>query len=216
MRFHPERIRCAVFDFGFTLCSDLYFKIAPVGHPEWRSVIQEQVFARPEVAVAWMKGELNTHDIAGIISKYISLDIPTIVDFMDRGCRDLDLNPAVREFAAALKASGRKTALVTDNMDVFTRVVVPCHGLEQLFDVILNSSDHHEIDKRALWPLAFERLGSGIGYADSLLIEDGETEPALFRAAGGRAYQYMDDAAFLDWLAASGWNEELRRAGVGR
>jgi FMN phosphatase YigB (HAD superfamily) len=154
-----------------------------------------------------MKGELTSLDIAGVLSKQVSLDIPTILATMEKGCQHLNFNPAVWDFAVAQKSARRKTALVTDNMDVFTKVVVPAHGLGQLFDVILNSSDFHEIRKEVLWPIAFEHLGDGIGYANSLLIEDGETEPAMFRALGGYAYQYLNDEQFLDWLSLN-WSTD--------
>ncbi len=127
---------------------------------------------------------------------------------MEEGCRHLDFNPAVWNFALAQKPAGRKTALVTGNMDVFTKVVVPAHGLDQLFDVILNTADFGEIRKEVLWPMAFERLGGGIGYANSLLIEDGESEPAKFRALGGLAYQYRNDGLFLDWLKTVNWSDQ--------
>jgi hypothetical protein len=47
-------------------------------------------------------------------------------------------------------------------------------------------------------------LGQGIGYHDSLLIEDGPHEPALFRANGGDAYQYDGDERFRIWLQTAG------------
>jgi hypothetical protein len=90
-------------------------------------------------------------------------------------------------------------------MDVFTRVVVPSHRLDTIFDVILNSADYGELRKDRLWPIAFEMLGRGIGYHNSLLIEDGPQEPALFRANGGDAYQYEDDDRFRAWLKTAGW-----------
>jgi hypothetical protein len=152
---------------------------------------------------------LTSLDIASVLSRTIPLDIPTIAATMEKGCQNLNFNWAVWDFAVAQKAAGRKTALVTANMDVFTKVVVPAYGLDQLFDVILNSSDLHEIRKEFLWPIAFERLGGGIGYANSLLVEDGETEPAIFRALGGLAYQYQNDAKFLDWLASIQWRNQL-------
>ena len=51
-------------------------------------------------------------------------------------------------------------------------------------DVILNTADAHELRKDVLWDRAFPLLGDNLGYADSLLIEDGPKEPALFRARG--------------------------------
>ena len=204
----PSQIKCVVFDFGFTLSPDYYFKIAPEECPQWHEVIQEHIFGEPGIVVPWMKGELTTLDIAGILSKHIPLDTPTIAATMEKGCENLDFNPAVWNFAMAQKAAHRKTALVTDNMDVFSKVVVPAHSLDRLFDVILNSSDQHEIRKELLWPIAFAILGNGIEYTNSLLIEDGETEPALFRKLGGFAYQYSNDTAFFHWLDRSDWSEQ--------
>ena len=207
MKLNPGNIKCVVFDFGFTLSPDRYFKIAPPGCPQWHEVIQKVIFRDDSVVIPWMKGELTSLDIAGVLSSHFLLDIPTIAATMEKGCQNLNFNPAVWDFAVAQKAAGRKTALVTDNMDVFTKVVVPAHGLDQLFDVILNSSDFHEIVKDILWPIAFECLGGGIGYSNSLLIEDGETEPAMFRALGGYAYQYSTDELFLGWLDSVHWND---------
>ena len=207
--FDPAQIKCVILDFGYTLSPDHYFKIAPPGLPQWQAVIQKIIFGEPSIVIPWMRGELTSLDIAGILSKHFPLDIHTIAALMEKGCQNLNFNQAVWDFAVAQKANGRKTALVTDNMDVFTKVVVPAHGLDMLFDVTINSSDFHEIRKEVLWPIAFERLGDGIGYANSLLIEDGESEPAMFRACGGSAYQYQSDEVFLDWLKAVRWSDQL-------
>ena len=201
----PGCIRCIVFDFGFTLSPDRYFKIAPPGCPDWQAVIQKVIFGDPAITDPWMRGELTSRDIATVLSRHFPLEIPIILETMYEGCGHLEFNPAVWDFAATQKRAGRKIALVTDNLDVFTQVVVPAHRLDRLFDVIVNSSDFHAIDKERLWPIAFERLGGGIGYAESLLIEDGEYEPARFRRLGGSAYQYSTESAFLDWLASVPW-----------
>ena len=203
---NPEQIKCVVFDFGFTLSPDYYFNVSPPGCPQWQAVIQKVIFGEHAIVNPWMKGELTSLDIAGILSKHFPLDISTIARIMEKGCEQLNLNPAVWDFAVAQKATQRKTALVTDNMDVFTKVVVPSLGLDGLFDIIINSADFHEIDKEFLWPIAFERLGGGIGYDNSLLIEDGETEPAMFRASGGYAHQYINDGTFLEWLESIHWS----------
>jgi FMN phosphatase YigB (HAD superfamily) len=208
LKLNPGNIRCVVFDFGYTLSPDHYFKIAPAGVPDWQVVIQKVIFGEPAVTSPWMKGELTSLDIAGILSKHFPLDMPTIAATMEKGCQNLNFNPAVWDFAVAQKAAGRKTALVTANMDIFSKVVVPAHGLNAVFDVIINSADFHEIRKDRLWPEAFKRLGGGIGYSDSLLIEDGEEEPALFRACGGTAYQYQGDELLLEWLKAVHWSDE--------
>lgn len=197
--------RCVVFDFGFTLSSDLYFTLAPPGYPEWRAIIQQHIFDQPPIVRAWMLGDLRLLDIARIVGGQIDLPIAMIVETMERGCAHMTFNQAVWRFACSQRAQGRKTALVTANMDVFSSVVVPAHGLERVFDIILNTADEHDLRKEILWDRAFAILGGGLCYAHSLLIEDGPKEPALFRARGGYAYQYTDDRRFRRWLRDHQW-----------
>jgi hypothetical protein len=59
-----------------------------------------------------------------------------------------------------------------------------------------------------LWSIAFKQLGDGIGYGNSLLIEDGETQPALFRVQGGYACRYYNDELFQGWLDSIHWNDQ--------
>jgi phosphoserine phosphatase len=198
-------IRCVVFDFGFTLSSDLYFTVVPPEYPNWRAIIQQLIFDQPAVVRAWMTGERSLVDMARIVASEVDLPIPVIVETMERGCTKMSFNEAVWEFACAQRAQGRKTALVTANMDVFSKVVVPAHRLDTVFDVILNTADYGVLSKDILWDHAFTAMGDGIGYTNSLLIEDGPKEPAMFRARGGRAYQYEDDQQFRAWLHMINW-----------
>ncbi len=204
---NSAKIKCVVFDFGFTLSSDLYFKLAPPGCSNWRDLIQERIFGESHIAERWMAGDLTIKDVAGILSHYIDMDTASIVETMEKGCEQLRMNRAVWDFALTQKDEGRKTALVTGNMDVFTKVVVPYHRLDKVFDVILNTFDYKERRKERLWPIAFQRLGNGIGYENSLLIEDGETEPTRFRRLGGYAYQYATDELFVEWLHSIKWDK---------
>ena len=198
--FDLDEIRCIVFDFGRTLSSDPYFKVSPPGCSGWHRIIQEHVFANRHICRMWMTNVLRLGDIAAIVSDHADLDTSAVLKTMELGCRDLDFNEAVLNFALAQRSQGRRTAIVTANMDVFSDVVVPYHGLGEKFDVIVNSSDYGEIDKRVLWPIAFKALGDDIHYGNSLLIEDGSREPELFRERGGFAYQYTDDKRFATWL----------------
>jgi beta-phosphoglucomutase-like phosphatase (HAD superfamily) len=128
------------------------------------------------------------------------LEAAKILNYLRKGCTELGFNEAVYEFAHWVRASPLKSALVTANMDVFSDVIVPSHGLDRLFDVIVNSADVGTCDKTVLWPMAFQALEDGITYRNALLIEDGEVNPAKFRERGGIAYQYRGDLEFRAWL----------------
>ncbi len=205
-RIDLHAIRCVVFDFGFTLSSDFYFTYTPPGYPQWHAVIQRHIFLQSQIVHDWMLGDLKLNDIAAIVGKHIDLPIPVIIEAMKRGCSTMHFDPTIWEFACAQRAQGRKTALVTANMDIFSDVVVPAHRLDMVFDSIMNTADYHELRKDILWSRAFELLGEGIGYHNSLLIEDGAKEPALFRSHGGLAYQYQGDLLFRQWLQQIGWH----------
>jgi len=202
---NPTDITCIVFDFGFTLSPDLYFKVPPPGCPNWQKLIQQHIFSNDELIDNWMRASITIRDIAEELAPIVGMEVPEIVEFMELGCQHLDFNEAVLNFAISQRELGRKTAIVTGNMDVFTKIVVPCHHLADKFDVIINSFDYREIDKSVLWAKAFERLGDGIGYGRSLLIEDGEKNVMKFRKHGGYAYQYTNDKQFLTWLQSIGW-----------
>lgn len=202
---NPGDITCVVFDFGFTISSDLYFKIPPPECPNFQDLIQQHIFANDALVNDWMRGDVTLTDVARRLAPIVCMEVPRILDFLELGCQSLDFNEAVWNFALEQRQQGRKTAIVTGNMDVFTKVVVPYHDLAAQFDVIINSFDYREIDKSVLWVRAFELLGGGIGYSQSLLIEDGQGNVEKFRAHGGYAYQYENDESFQAWLKSVGW-----------
>lgn len=90
-------------------------------------------------------------------------------------------------------------------MDVFTEVVVPSHNLHNVFDVIINAADFHQPDKKILWDIAFCKLGDGITYYNSLLIDDREEHVKRFKELGGSVHHYSNDNKFRDWLNRIGW-----------
>lgn len=201
---HLENIRCVVFDFGFTLSPDLYFKVAPPECPNFQALFQEHIFSRNDLVDDWMRAALTTRDIAEIMADVTGMPAARVTAFMELGCENLGFNQAVLDFAMRQRELGKKTAIVTGNMDVFGKVVVPCHRLAEKFDVIVNSFDYREIDKTVLWPKAFELLGGGIGYEHSLLIEDSQRNVMKFRERGGQACHYRNDELFLAWQQAAG------------
>jgi FMN phosphatase YigB (HAD superfamily) len=193
---HMTMRRAVIFDYGFTISSEYYFNVPHPRIPEWNELIQRHVFSEEDFVRAWMKGLVGIPDIVAVLHDKTGEDPRSIRDHLRCGCRRLKENQAVIEFVRKLKQAEIPIALVTVNFDIFNEVIVPEHGYDALFDTIVNSCDYGETDKLKLWPIAFQELGRGLGYRNTLLIEDGKKEPDLFRDAGGQAIEYTGDAAF--------------------
>jgi hypothetical protein len=194
-----ESIRCVVFDFANTLSFTPYFW--PLG-PEFLAVVTEALFIganKERWAMPWCLGDISSGDVADYLSGLTGLSAERILQGLDEGCASLQLNPELWRFAQSQRALGRHTVLATVNMDVFTRVVVPAHGFNEVFDVVVNSSDYGTEDKNALCEIAFSRL-HGCTFENSLLIDDSTTFVDAFEARDGHAYHYTTDEAFAEWL----------------
>lgn len=195
-----DNIKCVVFDFANTLSSDLYFQNRPEFCPNWRELFQQYVFSDKQFLTDWCTGKLSTRDIAGIMHSNINMPVDSIIAEMYNGCKNLTFNTYVINFAKLQRNVGRKTALVTINMDIFTDIIVPFYGLDRIFDVIINSADYSTDNKLELWQVAFKLFDSNISYNNSLLVDDSEKWVAEFRNCGGEAYRYKNDNEFNNWI----------------
>jgi FMN phosphatase YigB (HAD superfamily) len=205
----PQTISSVIFDFAGTLCSGRYFE--PLG-AESLEAIGTLVFgdSSPLWADPWMKGDLTSVDIASYLSKHLLHSEGDILSALRHGCSNMIFNPAVHGFALQQSAAGRKTALVTANMDVFSEVVVPSHELDAVFDLVLNTSDHRTLDKSMLWRKALGAFGPEFSFETSVLIDDSPRMISLFKSLGGHAYQYEGDPAFQAWLKETGFTGEMQ------
>lgn len=200
----PAHINSVIFDFSGTLSCGRYF--APLG-PESLDAIGSLVFGSnsSQWADPWMKGELTNRDIVDYLSKHLPESKDEILSALRQGCSSMAFNPAVCEFARQQRGVGRKTALVTANMDVFSQIVVPVHSLHSLFDLVLNTSDYRTLDKTDLWRKALSTFGAQFAFASSLLIDDSPNMVSQFQSLGGHAYCYDGDASFQNWLVEAGF-----------
>ncbi|MBT3606537.1 MAG: hypothetical protein HOE48_23700 [Candidatus Latescibacteria bacterium] len=195
-----DQIDCFVFDFGGTLSSAPYFLVVPEQCSNWRALFDQYVFGDGDLFDRWMTGQVSARDIAEMMAGHTQMAVSDVLLWMEKGLRDLPLNRAVDQLAIAAKKRGKKTILVTGNIDLFSTVVVPDLKLEDKFDVIVNSADYGELRKRVTWPIAFEKVGGSVGYNNSFLIEDSFSNVELFRKLGGVAYHYRSDEGLLVWL----------------
>ena len=209
----PQTISSVIFDFDGTLCFGRYFE--PLG-PDSLDAIGALIFgdSSAQWADLWMKGDLTCQHVASYLSEHLPESKEDIMSALRQGCSSMMFNPVVHGFALEQREAGRKTALVTANMDVFYEVVVPAHELDSVFDLVLNTSDHRTLDKSILWRKALGAFDPEFSFATSVLIDDSPRMISLFRSLGGHAYQYEGDPAFQAWLEETGFTKELQNQGV--
>jgi FMN phosphatase YigB (HAD superfamily) len=198
---HLKATRCILFDFAGTLCASKYFDTQPPPCPDWLETIDAEVFSESRALLeSWMSGTIALKDVAGRLCSKLRLPLSDVIAGMRAGCCALQINDKLMGFARDQRRAGKKVGIVTVNMDVFTEVVVPFHHLDEEFDVIVNSADHHETDKVRLCEIAFRRLGAGFGFSSSVLIDDKPSNVASFEGRGGVGHVYQGEQCFFDWL----------------
>ena len=204
----PGQINSVIFDFDGTLCFDRYF--SPLGS-DALDTIHSLLFGENSAQWAdpWMNGDLTSRDIASYLSKHLPESEGEILSALRNGCARMSFRPVVYHFALHQRGR-RKTALITANMDILTEVVVPAHGLDKVFDLVLNTADHHTLDKRVLWRKALNIFGPEHSFTSTLLVEDSLKMVELFESLGGYAYRYEGDEALQAWLEETGFAEEMQ------
>jgi FMN phosphatase YigB (HAD superfamily) len=193
-------IRTVFFDFYGVLSKDhLYTRVAEK-HPQAHAWIERHLFhARQPMLWDWMRGKASTGDVNAYVAAQTGLAASELDALFLRGVREMRLDRRLLDAAAELKTHGYKVGLVTDNMDFFTSVTVPHHGLGRVYDTIVNSADHgllKEDDGGRLFDIALERIGEPeIGH--SLLVDDTAEKNDGYRAKGGQIHQYVSFETYL-------------------
>ncbi|MDZ4295947.1 MAG: HAD hydrolase-like protein, partial [Patescibacteria group bacterium] len=106
---------------------------------EW---IQTHIFGNDELVRQWMRGKKTSAEINALIAGCTGIAYDVLVTLFEESVRRMTLSQGVMSLATDLKLSGRKIAIVTDNMDVFSCITVAQHRLDEFFDVIVNSADY--------------------------------------------------------------------------
>jgi FMN phosphatase YigB (HAD superfamily) len=199
-------VRAVLFDFDGVLCTDRFYSTLSGVYPETLLFVRDNIFGGlDKYADRWMRGQLSYQQINKLISEATRIPLDGLAEMFVSGVRAMTLNSRLLEVAMSLKQSGVQTAIVTNNMDIFSQVTVPEKHLAAVFPVIVNSSDHglmkHDQDGK-LFDIALGKLGLN-SYDGVWLIDDSDTACSVFERKGGRAHRYAGLEGFEQWLDES-------------
>lgn len=202
------RITTILFDFDGVMCHDRFYeKTLLPEHEEVYHWIQVNIFTDTELTDAWMRGEFSYRDINRKIADSNQIEYEELNRLLLESVRLMELDRQMIELVRLLKRRGYKLGMVTDNMDVFSEVTISNHRLDELFGVVINSSDMGFLkpdENGRLVDMALEVLGTE-DISRAVLIDDSERMIELFNAKGGRGI------LFTDFQQVSG---ELRRLNI--
>jgi FMN phosphatase YigB (HAD superfamily) len=134
-----------LFDFGNTLADEFYFEQAPSKSKNWRESFFDLQYSEPGRSIylePWLLGTLHATDIAKYISARTSMDSIAALEAMKENCRNLFFYEESLRLARSLKQKTR-LAIVTVNTDLFDEVIVPHYSLNDIFELVVNSSNEN-------------------------------------------------------------------------
>ena len=191
-----------LFDFDGVLCKGRFYeKTLLPNHSEIYDWIQMNIFGNREMVRDWMRNRVNSAEINELIAKNTGIEWNFLNGLYEESIRRMKLEKEAIDLAESLKSSGKKIGIVTDNMDIFTKITIPSHQLDTLFDVIINSADHGILkkdDNGKLFDIALATLGEKI--ENSLMIDDSESTIELYKKKGGYGFIYRDAAELKSFL----------------
>jgi RimJ/RimL family protein N-acetyltransferase len=193
-------VRHVLFDFGDTLAREPFCVIAPPGARDWEASVLA-TYAEDGLLDRWHVGEVSFEDVAARVATRCGLDAERTRDAMVHDWRNLRFNPTVLSFAREMGRAGR-AAIVTVNAPIFTEYIATHYQLARDFPVVVTSWQERVLDKSDLCLIALERLGAKGDLAGALLVDNRADNVAAWRARGGQAYHFTDDATFARDLPA--------------
>ena len=189
-----NKFQAVLFDFDGVLCHDhFYDKTFLAERPEVCAWVNTHIFNDAELTRKWMRGQMSSIEINEFVADGTGIDFSEVQKKFEDSIRLMRLDERVVQLAERLMLSGIKTGIVTDNMDVFSSITVPDKNLDELFNVILNSSDHgllKQDENGKVFDVALEALDVKI--ENALHIDDSPKNIELFKNKGGNGFLYKD------------------------
>jgi FMN phosphatase YigB (HAD superfamily) len=187
-----ENCRAVMFDFDGVLCYDHFYEATLADeYPDACIWIEKNIFTDRELLGKWMRGKLSSHDINVRIAAATKLDVAYLDRKLDESAGEMRLNKKMFLIAQKIKANGAKIGIISDNMDVFSRVIAPRNDMAGLFDIIVNSADYGLLKQDfdgALFDIAADKIGVPI--AKTIFIDDSKGNTDLFARKGGESVLY--------------------------
>lgn len=199
-----EKYQAILFDFDGVLCKDHFYTNLISQYPEVYDYIQDTIFwGSNDLCHRWMKNELTMQDINKYISENTDINYEILVDYFEQSIKEMKIDLRLINLAKIFKKQGKKIAIVTNNMDVFSQITVPHNGFDILFDVVINSADYALLKQEQdgkLFDIALKQIWIP-DFGSCLLIDDSAKVRTVFESRGGDTFAYSNFEDFEKWVS---------------
>lgn len=194
-------IRCILFDFSKTLCSDLYFSSFSLEEQQLVSKLLFSEDKKREWANPWMIGKKDVNDILKYLALNMRYGSEQLKEILISDLKKMKMNKDLWEFAIDIKnTKGLISGILSVNTDIFNKYVIDLLELDNNFDFIINSYDYGLTNKVKLLKDYISNKDLDLNIKECLLIDDSYENIKNFIENGGVGYHYTDDNKFNDWL----------------
>jgi FMN phosphatase YigB (HAD superfamily) len=176
-----------LWDFGDTLVDERWMRRPPAECPTWEAAWLDVM---TDHADDWNVGRVGSAEIFAALAERSGMSADAVRSHARSCCERLVFNETAWRVASERRLP---QALVTVNPDLFADFVVPAHGLEAVFDVIVMSFEELTDDKPALCDIALDRPGFTSPRSDALLIDNRRDLVEAWRDVGGTGYWFQND-----------------------
>jgi len=185
-----------LWDFGDTLVDERWMRRPPADCPDWE---QAWIDSMEVLADQWNIGALRSEDVFADLALRTGMSTDAVAAHARACCTRLDFHRTAWRVARERR---RPQAIVTVNPDLFTEIIVPVHGLTDIFEVVVCSASEGTASKTDLCLRAIELLDPTCKREDALLIDNRRDLVDAWRAVGGAAYWFQGDDAFSQDLSS--------------
>lgn len=185
-------------DFDGTLCHDRFWRSL---EPELQAKVQTSLFSsKKELVKDWMLGKYTSEEINQILAEESYADYELLWSTFVDDCEKMSISENVLNKIGSLRDS-YFTVLITDNMDSLDRFTVPALGLDQYFDLIVNSHAERALkndENGKSFQKVIEKYQSPL--SESILIDNSVSSCKVFEDLGGKSCLVTPENTLVDWL----------------
>lgn len=180
-----------LFDFDGVLSKSRFY--TTIKDNKLKEKVRNKIFSKDywPIVSDWMRGKLSYQQIHRDIAPELNIQSQLLDQELINSAKLVKIDKNLVRFALELKKNHVKTAIFTDNMDVFDQIIVKHNNLDRLFDLIISSSAYGALKTDNSGELLKKVIKEqDLRPEEVLLVDDSENIGKIMKSIGGSFYLF--------------------------